>query len=60
MANAVYDNVVIDVLSAGHCFKANHSSLRFPGYTAVYEDPNEDEETGRGKSRCPILPRARS
>ena len=44
MANAVYDNVVIDALSAGHCFKANHSSLRFPGYTAVYEDRADDEE----------------
>ena len=54
MANAVYDNVVIDALSAGHCFKANHSSLRFPGYTAVYEDPNEDEETG-GKKPLPDL-----
>ena len=44
MANAVYDNVVIDAISAGHCFKANHSSLRFPGYTAVYEDHGDDEE----------------
>ena len=44
MANAVYDNVVIDALCAGHCFKANHSSLRFPGYTAVYEDHADDEE----------------
>lgn len=44
MANAVYDNVVIDAVSAGHCFKANHSSLRFPGYTAVYEDKSDDED----------------
>ena len=44
MANAVYDNVVIDAISAGHCFKANHSSLRFPGYTAVYEDHADDED----------------
>ena len=44
MSNAVYDNVVIDAVSAGHVFKANHSSLRFPGYTAVYEDHADDEE----------------
>ena len=44
MSNAVYDNVVIDATSAGHCFKANHSALRFPGYTAVYEDHSDDEE----------------
>ena len=44
MANAVYDNVVIDAVSAGHVFKANHSALRFPGYTKVYEDHGDDEE----------------
>ena len=49
MANAVYDNVVIDAVSAGHCFKANHSALRFPGYTAVYEDHSDEEEEGGKK-----------
>ena len=44
MSNAVYDNVVIDAVSAGHTFKANHSALRFPGYTAVYEEHSDDEE----------------
>ncbi len=44
MANAVYDNVVIDAVSAGHTFKANHSALRFPGYTKVYEDRGDEEE----------------
>ena len=51
MANAVYDNVAIDVLSAGHCFKANHSAIKFPGYTAVYEDPSDDED---GESKKPL------
>ena len=49
MSNAVYDNVIIDAVSAGHCFKANHSAIRFPGYTKVYEDPAEDEEEGPKK-----------
>ena len=44
MANAIYDNVVIDAVSAGHTFKANHSALRFPGYTAVYEDHGDEED----------------
>ena len=49
MSNAIYDNVIIDAASAGHCFKANHSAIRFPGYTKVYEDPAEDEEEGPKK-----------
>ncbi|MDO4750083.1 MAG: type I DNA topoisomerase [Eubacteriales bacterium] len=44
MANAVYDTMSIDAVSAGHVFRANHSSLRFSGYTAVYEDRSDDEE----------------
>ncbi|MBR4579491.1 MAG: type I DNA topoisomerase [Oscillospiraceae bacterium] len=44
MSNAVYDNMTIDALSAGHCFKANQSVLRFPGYTKVYEDQSDEEE----------------
>ena len=31
MANAVYDNVVIDAECAGHVFRANHSEIKFPG-----------------------------
>ena len=54
MANAIYDNVVIDAVSAGHCFKANHSALRFPGYTAVYED-HSDEDEEEGKKPLPDL-----
>jgi len=45
MANAVYDNVVIDAVCEGHIFRANYSEIKFPGYTAVYEDSrNEDAE----------------
>ena len=45
MSPAVYDSVTIDVESAGYTFRANHSSLKFSGYTAVYvEGKDEDEE----------------
>ena len=54
MANAVYDTVAIDAMSAGHCFKANHSELKFAGYTAVYED-HGDEEEPEGKKPLPQL-----
>ncbi len=44
MANAVYDSVTIDVLSAGYIFRANHSSIKFTGFTAVYEEGKDDDK----------------
>ena len=44
MANAVYDNLAVDVESAGYLFKANASTLKFAGYTAVYEEATDDEQ----------------
>ena len=43
MANAIYDNVSVDVASAGYTFRANYSELKFPGYTAVYEEARDEE-----------------
>ena len=43
MANAVYDNVAVDVRSADYSFRANYSELKFPGYTAVYEEARDEE-----------------
>ena len=43
MANAVYDNVAVEVDSAGYTFRANYSELKFPGYTAVYEEARDEE-----------------
>ncbi len=43
MANAIYDNVSVDVVSAGYTFRANYSELKFPGYTAVYEEARDEE-----------------
>ena len=43
MSNAVYDSVTVDVASAGYIFRANYSELKFPGYTAVYEEARDEE-----------------
>ena len=43
MANATYDSVVTDVESAGYVFRANYSELKFPGYTAIYEEARDDD-----------------
>ena len=44
MAQAVYDSVSIEAESAGYIFKANHASLKFSGFTAVYEEGRDDDE----------------
>ena len=44
MASAVYDSVSIDVESAGYLFRVNHSSVKFSGFTAVYEEGKDEEE----------------
>ena len=54
MANAVYDNVAVEVDSAGYSFRATYSELKFPGYTAVYEEAR-DEENGETESPLPSL-----
>ncbi len=54
MANAIYDSVTIDAVSAGYIFRANNSELKFAGYTAVYEEA-KDEETGEREKPLPDL-----
>ena len=44
MANAVYDSVSIECQSAGYTFRASHSSLKFSGFTAVYEEGKDEDE----------------
>ncbi|WP_297213045.1 type I DNA topoisomerase [uncultured Flavonifractor sp.] len=54
MASAVYDSVAIEVSSAGYTFRANHSALKFSGYTAVYVE-GKDEEEEAAQSPLPDL-----
>ncbi len=44
MAQAIYDSVSIEVESAGYQFRASHSSIKFSGFTAVYEESRDDED----------------
>ena len=44
MDNAIYDSLSIDVANSGYIFRASHSSLKFSGFTAVYEEGRDDEE----------------
>ena len=54
MANAVYDNVSVDIGSADYTFRANYSELKFKGYTAVYEE-SRDEESSELANPLPSL-----
>jgi len=54
MAAAVYDSVTIDVESAGYIFRANHTAVKFSGYTAVYVE-GKDEEEEAAQSPLPDL-----
>jgi len=54
MANAVYDSVAVEIEAGGHAFRASSSSLKFSGYTAVYEE-GRDEEKEEKDSPLPAL-----
>ena len=54
MAGAVYDSVSIEVESAGYRFRASHSSIKFSGFTAVYEE-SRDEDDEAPQSPLPDL-----
>ena len=48
MSSAVYDSVTIEAMSSDYRFRANHTALKFSGYTAVYvEGKDEDEEAAQ-------------
>ena len=52
MANAVYDSVSVDIAAGEHIFRASASSLKFAGYTAVYEESRDDDK----EDKEPALP----
>ncbi len=54
MANAIYDNVSVDIMAAGYSFRATYSELKFRGYTAVYEE-YKDEESDELANPLPSL-----
>lgn len=45
MSNARFDTVQVDIAAGEHMFRAVGSRLVFPGFLALYEEDNEDEET---------------
>ena len=56
MANAKLDTLTIELTAGGYPFRASGYTVRFPGYSAVLEDHEEegDAESGKGL-RLPAL-----
>ncbi|MCI9309749.1 MAG: type I DNA topoisomerase [Lawsonibacter sp.] len=55
MANAVYDSLSIDAVNSGYIFRASHSSLKFSGFTAVYEEGKDTDDEEKKSSPLPDL-----
>lgn len=55
MAEAVYDQVKIDVSCGDYVFKTGGKTLKFKGFTAVYDDHRHDEEEGEDNKNLPAL-----
>ena len=55
MANAVYDSVSVEIDAAGHSFRTSSSSLKFSGYTAVYEESRDDDSKEEKEGTLPPL-----
>ncbi len=43
-----------EITAGGHAFRATSSSLKFSGYTAVYEEGKDDGEKEERDPRCPL------
>ena len=54
MANAVYDSVAVEIASGVHEFRASASSLKFSGYTAVYEEARDDDKEEKTSPLPPL------
>ncbi|MGX8698776.1 MAG: type I DNA topoisomerase, partial [bacterium] len=54
MAPAVYDSVTAEAVAAGHAFRSTHTAVKFPGFTAVYEE-GKDEESDERETPIPAL-----
>lgn len=48
MANCVHDTVAVDITAVKYLFKATGYSVKFDGFTKIYEEGRDDEEVSGG------------
>lgn len=56
MSAAVFDTMTVDVAGGDYLFRANASSVRFPGYLAVYEEGKDEGDKGEENESTLSLP----
>ena len=49
MSPAVYDSLSVDVESRDYIFRGTYSSIKFNGFTAVYDESRDDDEEEKKK-----------
>lgn len=54
MAEAQYNSMQVEAVSAGYTFKASGRSMLFAGYTAAYQEIPKDDEEEAGKLLPPV------
>lgn len=54
MAEAQYNSMQVEAVSAGYAFKASGRSMLFAGYTAAYQEIPKDDEEEAGKLLPPV------
>ncbi len=60
MSAAILDTLTVDVSAGEYLFRANASTVRFPGYLAVYQDGRDEEGDGEdeeGALAIPVAPK---
>lgn len=55
MAPAVLDTVTVDIQAAAHTFRASGSTIKFPGFMAVYIEGRDDEKAEEEEGLLPDL-----
>ncbi|MBQ4047767.1 MAG: type I DNA topoisomerase [Clostridia bacterium] len=55
MSAAVYDTVALDIGVGEHLFRANGKTLKFAGFTALYEDTVEEKDSEDTEGALPRL-----
>ncbi|MBE5764202.1 MAG: type I DNA topoisomerase [Clostridiales bacterium] len=55
MSDAVYNQVKVTVENSGYAFKTSGKTVKFKGFTAVYDDYRKDEEDGEESKNLPTL-----
>jgi DNA topoisomerase I len=55
MSAALFDQTVVEVSARDYRFRATGTIMRFPGFTRVYDEAKDEEQSGKGRVTLPEL-----